>query len=63
MERRAAVRLLHSGDIGVAGDDGTGWVGAIAPVDTSDAALHALTERLQTDSRIQPLSVAFGNFP
>lgn len=50
-------------DVILGGEDGAGWVGAIAPVDSSPSALEALMELLRGDARIQSLTVAVGRFP
>ena len=60
-EQLGTVVAAH--DVWLGGDDGAGWVGSIAPVDTTEAGLLALIDRLRVDSRIEPLTVAVGNFP
>jgi hypothetical protein len=50
-------------DVLLGGQSGAGWVGAIAPVDTTEDALLALMDRLRADPRIQALTVAVGRFP
>lgn len=56
-------KLVPVLDVILGGDDGAGWVGAIAPVDSSPSALEALMERLRADARIQSLTVAVGRLP
>jgi len=55
--------LVPAHDVWLGGDDGTGWVGAIAPVNTTEASLLALIDRLRVHPRIQSLTVAVGRFP
>jgi hypothetical protein len=55
--------VVHVHDVWLAGDEGAAWVGAIAPVDSTEAALRTLIERLRADARIQAPTVAVGNFP
>jgi hypothetical protein len=55
--------VVPAHDVWLGSGDGARWVGAIAPVDTTEAGLAALIDRLRADSRIQPLTVAAGNFP
>lgn len=56
-------RVVPAHDVWLGGDDGEVWVGAIAPIDTSEPALLELIERLLAVPRIQPLTLAVGRFP
>jgi hypothetical protein len=50
-------------DVWLAVTEGSGCVGAVAPVDTADAPLERLMARLRSDPRILPATVAVGRFP
>jgi hypothetical protein len=55
--------LVPVHDVRLAGADGAPWVGAVAPIDASEAALLELIDRLRGDARIEGLTVAVGSFP
>jgi hypothetical protein len=55
--------IVPAHDVWLGGADGTGWVGAIAPIDTSERALLLLIDRLRATPLILPLTVAVGRFP
>ena len=55
--------LVDTHDVWLAGGDGLGCPGAIAPVDTSEAALLTLMDQLRAHPRINGVTVVVGRFP
>lgn len=56
-------KRLRVQDVWFAGRDGRHWVGAVAPVDPSEAGLGRVVAQLRADYRVRPLSISVGVFP